>query len=199
VEARCDEDCLGTGSQAGIDGSDPDRTVAATRHRARTADGGQSELLAGLLHHPDPRVVDAAEHALWRLWFASGPAAVRSDLYRAMLHLQAERWPDALADLDAVVAVEPGYAEAWNQRAIAHYFAGDFCRSIADCRRALALNPNHFGALAGMGHCFAQLGRFDDALDCYHGALQIHPRMEGIRQTIREIRAHVPSWSLVGC
>ncbi len=164
-----------------------------------TGAAGQCELLASLLHHDDLRVVDAAEQALWRLWFASGPTAVRSDLYRAMLHLQAERWPEALAELDAVVAVEPGYAEAWNQRAIAHYFLGDYCRSICDCRRALLLNPYHFGAMAGMGHCFAQLGRFEDALDCYHRALRIHPRMEGIRQTIREIRMRTRPSGLAGC
>lgn len=160
---------------------------------------GQCELLAGLLHHDDPWVVDAAEHALWRLWFALGPAAVQSDLYRAMLHLQAERWTEALAELDAVVAVQPGYAEAWNQRAIAHYFLGDYCRSIFDCRRVLMLNPYHFGAMAGMGHCFAQLGRFEDAQECYHRALQIHPRMEGIRQTIHEIRMRTRPSQAAGC
>jgi tetratricopeptide (TPR) repeat protein len=160
----------------------------APANAAVVDDGATCEVLVSLLHRDDPEVVEAAERALWRLWFAAGPIAVQSVLYRAMRHLQAERWTEALADLDSVVAREPEYAEAWNQRAIVHSFLGDYCRAICDCRRVLTLNPYHFGAMAGMGHCFAQLGRFEEALECYHRTLQIHPRMEGILQTIHEIR-----------
>jgi tetratricopeptide (TPR) repeat protein len=196
---RSDEVSLTAECERQIDADSPNRSLVALWDLSGAETDGQCELLASLLHHDDPRVVDAAEQALWRLWFASGPTTVQSDLYRAMLHLQAERWPEALADLDAVLAVEPGYAEAWNQRAIAHYFAGDYCRSVCDCRRALMLNPYHFGAMAGMGHCFAQLGRFEDAMECYHRALQIHPRMEGVRQTIREIRMWTRPSRPAGC
>jgi tetratricopeptide (TPR) repeat protein len=146
-------------------------------------------LLARLLHSDDCDICAAAEQALWTLWLRSGGAVAQSRLCRAVQLMQAERFPQALALLDTLIEDRPDFAEAYNQRAIARYLREDYCGAIADCRRALGLNPQHFGAMAGMGHCLAELGRNDDALQCYYAALHIHPRMEGIRQSIRAIHA----------
>ena len=62
---------------------------------------------------------------------------------------------------------------------------------MADCRRTLRLNGHHFGALAGLAHSYASLGQLDRALNAYHHALRVHPRLEGIRQSISQIRAYL--------
>ena len=48
--------------------------------------------------------------------------------------------------------------------------------------------PCHFGAWAGMGHCYAHLGKHDEAIRSYEKALEINPRLEGVRQGIESLR-----------
>jgi tetratricopeptide (TPR) repeat protein len=75
----------------------------------------------------------------------------------------------------------PWFAEAWNQRAIGYYGCGLFHESIADCHQALDINPYHYGAAAGIGQCYLQLGRPRLALECFRRALRLNPNLEGIR------------------
>ena len=55
----------------------------------------------------------------------------------------------AMPILDDIVARLPDWAEGWNKRATVLYLIGEYDRSLADCDRVLALEPRHFGALAG--------------------------------------------------
>jgi tetratricopeptide (TPR) repeat protein len=48
--------------------------------------------------------------------------------------------------------------------------------------------PCHFGAWAGMGHCYAHLGKHAEAIRSYEKALEINPRLEGVRQGIESLR-----------
>ena len=47
--------------------------------------------------------------------------------------------------------------------------------------------PCHFGAWAGMGHCFLHLGQLDHAIRAYQRAIAINPHLECVRQTLAEI------------
>lgn len=144
--------------------------------------------LAGLLAHDDPMVVAMVEHALWGIWMrAAGPRASRQ-LSHAIRWLNVQDYPRAIGELSNLLKRYPDFAEAYNQRAIAHYLAGEYEASLADCRQTLRRNPVHFGAQAGAAHCLAHLGRWADALEGYHRTLQLYPRLEGIRQLIRQIR-----------
>lgn len=175
-----------------LDGDDDEAVAAAALCLGCIGDAALSPSLALLLHHADPVVSAAAEQALWSVWFRSGSPLAQSLICQAVCLLEGDRWHKAAEVLTEIVAEEPGFAEAWNQRGIARYLAGSFCGSIADWKRVMQLNPHHFGAMAGLGHCFALLGRRTDALDCYHAALDIHPRMDGIRQAIQQLRSVRP-------
>ncbi len=144
--------------------------------------------IAPHLADDDPFRSAIAEHAMWCIWFRSGDAGVDVALTRAVQLIAADHFDAAIASLDALIDRAPGFAEAYNQRAIAWFLKEDYARSLADCEIALRLNPWHFGALAGVGHCYASLGRLDRALQAYRAALRLHPRLEGIRQSIRQIR-----------
>ena len=181
------EDLLGC-----LDSHDDEAVAAAALCLGCIGDAALSPSLAPLLHHADPVVSAAAEQALWSVWFRSGSALAQSLICQAVCLLEGDRWDEAAAVLTEIVTEEPGFAEAWNQRGIARYLAGRLCDSIADWKRVIRLNPHHFGAMAGLGHCFALLGRRTDALDCYHAALHIHPRMDGIRQAIQQLRSVRP-------
>ena len=45
----------------------------------------------------------------------------------------------------------PRLGRGWNKRATVLYLLGEHDRSLADIERVLALEPRHFGALAGIG------------------------------------------------
>lgn len=152
--------------------------------------GGRAAVLplVGALHHDDASVAAVAEDGLWRIWFTTAGSGVRRRLLRAAEMIGQRRYDSALAILKDVIDRHPEFAEGYHQRAIARVFGGDWSGAIGDYRRSLSLNACHFGALSGMGHAHARLGHPHEALRCYRAALRIHPRMEGLRQSIREVQ-----------
>ncbi len=147
-----------------------------------------SPRVARLLHSPDPATIAYAEHALWSIWFCSGNEAQNAGLMQAVGLIGHDRFEDAIEALDVLIAKAPCFAEAYNQRAIACFLAGEYDRATEDCKQALRLNPLHFGAMAGLGHCYATCKRLGDAMGAYRAALAIHPRLEGLRQSIQCVR-----------
>ncbi len=46
---------------------------------------------------------------------------------------------------------------------------------ISQLKRALKLNPNHFGVVLELASSLAELGQFEEAIDCYERAYQMDP------------------------
>lgn len=125
-----------------------------------------------------------AEALIWVLWFdTDNPAAARSVNEALDSSAKGDRL-SAIAWLDDAIAADPDFAEAWNKRATLYYLEGDFAQSIADIQRVLTLEPRHFGALAGLGLIYDQLGEERAALSAYRAAAAIHPRMPRVRERI---------------
>ena len=144
--------------------------------------------LSRALHHDDFTVASSAERAMWMIWLRSSSKRCCELLWQAMEKIRAAEYEEADHLLDQILVEDADFAEACNQRAILYYLTGRYEMSIMACHRTMALNPYHFGAQAGLGHNLVELGRHDDAIQAYHQALRIHPRMEGIRQSMRTAR-----------
>lgn len=108
-------------------------------------------------------------------WSKSGSPAMDLLLERGQQAMEAEDLDEAIEHLTALTDHAPDFAEGWNARATAFFAAGDLGRSAADIARVLALNPDHFGALAGMGMIWTELEEPERALEAYRAALAIHP------------------------
>jgi tetratricopeptide (TPR) repeat protein len=143
--------------------------------------------LAVALHDADPMVSQVAEHALWSVWFRIGQPRAVGLVKCGNNHMHHGNYVCAIEKFTHAVHEDPQFAEAYNQRAIAHYLSERFAESIDDCKAALALLPQHFGAMSGMGHCHAHLGQWHCANHCYRLALAIHPRLEGIQASLDQI------------
>ena len=143
--------------------------------------------LAVSLHDADAMVSNVAEHALWSIWFRLGNSRAVSLAKCGNNHLHHGNYASALEKFSQAILEDESFAEAFNQRAIAHYLSERFEDSIADCKAALQRVPQHFGAMSGMGHCHAHLGQWKEARHCYRLALAIHPRLEGIEGSLKEI------------
>ncbi len=165
-----------------------DAMKAAAACLALTGTSEDNAALAPLLHSEDPTLVAIAEHALWSIWFQSGDEVADGRLQRAVRLIGENDFDGAIECLDCLLVRCPDFAEAYNQRAITYFLKEDYRASLADCRRTLRLNPFHFGAMAGIGHCYASLGQLQMALEAYRRALQMHPRLEGVHQSIQQIR-----------
>ena len=149
---------------------------------AREADARVTPVVAAFLHADDPELVALAEATLWQVWSRSGDPATDT-LFTAGLHaMEKQDWLGAVAAFTRVVERAPAFAEGWNKRATARFLATHYATSISDCEEVLRLNPYHFGALSGQGLCHAALGQLRQAAHCFRRALQVHPRLEAVRQ-----------------
>ena len=146
--------------------------------------GGQDELLRALKSPSEP-VRTLAIDSLWSLWFhAAGRDAFRR-AQTADRAVRQQKFSDALAILNLITAEYPRFAEGWNRRALVFWEMGQYTQSIADCKRVVALNPNHYGAWQGMGLCQLQLGELEAAVQSLRFALKINPYDRGLRETLR--------------
>ena len=146
----------------------PQADVATTVQRL-------DELFGRLKSTTDEGEADAAVAEIWKLWQRTGTPEL-DELMERVGALIGQGLPHlALPMLDDMVARAPDWAEAWNKRATALYLAGEHDRCLADIDRVLALEPRHFGALAGMGLIRIARGEYREALAAYRRALTANP------------------------
>lgn len=144
--------------------------------------------LASCLHDEDPTVRRLAGEAMWSIWFRADAPEHNAELQRIILLRLDEVGPEIiLADFEALLRKAPRFAEVYNQRGIFHFRCGSYARAVADCDRALRLNPCHFGAASGLGQCFMKQKKLRAALRSFRRALRINPNLDGVRQTITSI------------
>lgn len=145
--------------------------------------------LAQQLPDPDPIVREMAEHALWSIWFRLGNSPeANHQLGRGAMALERKDLEHAIEHFTRALELDPEFAEAYNQRAIAEYLLDRYEASIRDCEETVKRMPMHFGALAGMGHGYLHLGNVPKAIESYERALLVHPHLECIRESVRELR-----------
>jgi tetratricopeptide (TPR) repeat protein len=127
------------------------------------------------LKNPDETVRQEATAELWRLWFHQKGVLGFELLQRSQTMLQAGGITDAETVLNQLIADMPDFAEAWNRRAVLYYVLKQYKRAIADCQMAIQINPVHFGALHGIGLCYAALGEYREAIRAFRKALEVQP------------------------
>ncbi len=151
---------------------------------AETAIGVWFERLAIAANATEAAV---AEAEIQRIWLRSGSDTIDLLMRGALAAEEAGDLLLALDLLDGVTTLKPDYAEAWHRRAIVHFGMENYAASIADVERTLALEPRHFGALAGLGQIFYRLGYNDLALLALDKALAINPFLVGTRDLAEQL------------
>ena len=163
------------------------QTLAETAPKSRAAQ--LDELFATLAASENREAAKAAERGILRLWLESGSDTIDLLMNRALAATDEEEYPLALDFLDRIITLEPGYAEGWNRRATIHFLNDDYGKAIADLEQVLAIEPRHFGALAGLGTMLRELGHEQLALDAYRQALALDPVMSEVQKAIDELEA----------
>jgi tetratricopeptide (TPR) repeat protein len=163
------------------------QTLAETAPKSRAEQ--LDELFATLAASENGEAAKAAERGILRLWLESGSDTIDLLMNRALAATDEEEYPLALDFLDRIITLEPGYAEGWNRRATIHFLNDDYGKAIADLEQVLAIEPRHFGALAGLGTMLRELGHEQLALDAYRQALALDPVMSEVQKAIDELEA----------
>ncbi|WOJ91383.1 hypothetical protein RZS28_09060 [Methylocapsa polymorpha] len=205
----------GAERQNSLDGSarSPDRAKETAAARAAKSKAARAENLKKALapHEPpiaqrrrilddlfrrlqaaaDPEEAQGVADAIERVWLQSRSDTAELLMQRALASIQGQHYPLALSLLDKVVALEPDWAEAWNQRATARFLADDSDGAMADIDQVMKLEPRHFGALAGMGLILQRAGLDERALQIFNKALEIYPLQPDLQKTVEKLKLEV--------
>lgn len=144
-------------------------------------------LFSALKVAPDEITAKAIEDRIWAVWTISGSDTCDLLMSRAKDAIEDKDYDLAIQLLDAIIAIKPGYVEAWNRRATVYYLKEDYAHSIADIAEVLAREPRHFGALAGLGLMLQEIGDDKDALDAYRKALAVDPHLENVPDLVKTL------------
>ena len=139
----------------------------------------------------DRRTALGIEAKIRNLWLDAGGPTLSLLTSRAMDAILRKEFDHAIDLLDTVIALDPDYAEAWNQRATVHILGEEYGKALRDLERTLALEPRHFGALADLGLVFGSLGDKKRALAAFTRALEINPHMDKVREAAEKLRSEI--------
>lgn len=186
-------------AEAGSDQAKPGKEQKQKRARRNTLwrgkipDGGAErgrlldELYRQLAASESEKMSEQLDKVIQRVWISSGSPTVDALVRRALRAQQRKNNELAISLLDRVVDLAPDYAEGFARRAYVLYAEEDVERAIGDLRRAIALDPNHYKALDGLGDIFREIGRNKAALTVYRKLIKVHPHSAGVKTAIQKL------------
>jgi tetratricopeptide (TPR) repeat protein len=145
----------------------------------------EPELLRVLQSH-ESSARELGRRALEHIWFYEEGKEGYKMLEQAHDAMEKKEFQRALAILDRMIERFPTFAEAWNRRGAVHWELGNYEKSVADSERALALNPNHYGAMQGIGICRLQMGDVAEACKYLRAALKVLPHDQPTRDSLHK-------------
>lgn len=143
--------------------------------------------LGRALQDEDRTVRILAEHSIRSVWTRAGTEKQRRLLGLLIRLNSAHQFEAVLRRATELLEHAPWLAEAWNQRAIAHFSLGHYEQAVHDCHQALEINPYHFAAAAGMGQAYLELGNPEAALESFRRALRLNPDLEAVRVQVARL------------
>ena len=145
-------------------------------------------LLRRLADRAAPRA-ERTEDAVWAHWMRYPDVRAATELERATRAIVAEDYATAEAILRRLVALHPGFAEAWHKRATLFYLQGRDHESVHDFHRTLMLEPRHYGAMLAFAELCLANGLEQAALFAFDAALRVNPHLGDARQRFEALLA----------
>jgi len=136
----------------------------------------------------DQAVAKSIEQTIWGIWTHSGDEAINREMKKGLDAMDQGNGKAAFAVFDSVVKKAPDFAEGWNKRATIYYYMNEYEASIRDVEKTLALEPRHFGALAGLGSIYLETGKEKDALVALEKALAVDPHLWSVRMRVDQLK-----------
>ena len=145
-------------------------------------------LIAALKTAQSEQEAAILESHVVQLWIEGASPASRLLVARGVRELQGGAKAEAVEDFDALVTLEPTLPEAYHQRAIARYEAGDTGGAIRDIERTLQLEPRHFPALELLSRIAEARGDWQTAYQAWRKVLALDPKAPGGTTRLNTLR-----------
>lgn len=155
----------------------------------------ESDLLAAL-SQAEPIDAVRLDGQLQTLWEKSGSASMDLLLKRGQDALEVGDIGAAIEHLTALTDHAPDFAEGWHARASAYFMADLMGPAVADLERALALNPNNYNAMIGLGTVLEIFGDPKRAYQAYQRAQAIHPHHEEVVHALERLKPEIEGEAL---
>jgi tetratricopeptide (TPR) repeat protein len=146
--------------------------VADLLAQLKQADGAQAERL---------------ERQVIAEWSKSGSASMDLLLTRGRDALEVQDVDAAFEHFTALTDHAPDFAEGWHSLALVYFQQERFGPCLDALERTLALNPQHFGALRGVGAVYERVNRPDLAYRAYELVLSIYPNDPDVSEAVKRL------------
>lgn len=149
------------------------------------------DLYALLATATDQESANLVAGSIEHVWAAAAGDTVKVLMERAGKAASEDRPDLALRMLDTVTRIAPDYPDGFNRRAFIYYSINEYERALGDLRRVLALEPNHYKALEGLGQILRETGQKRAALGVYQKLISVHPFATGVKTVVEELEREV--------
>jgi tetratricopeptide (TPR) repeat protein len=145
-------------------------------------------LLDALKTAPSEEAAAPLEAQITELWLHQGTPAVTLLMARGLREMKAQTPGDAIEDLGAAITLQPDFAEAYHQRAIARFAAGDTPGAVADLQQALQREPRDFGAFRTLADIAVSREDWKSAYAAWQRLMAIDPKTPGGEDKLKDLR-----------
>ena len=153
--------------------------------------GGQWQvlyLLEALKQAPSQAAAVPIEYKLRQLWLNAGSPAVTLLMKRGLRELNAGENQQAIEDFGNAILLDPKQAEAYHQRAIARYHAGDTAGAIQDLEAALRHEPRNFTVLETLTGIAEAQSNWKGAYEAWKKVLDLDPQVAGGQDRLKQLK-----------
>lgn len=144
-------------------------------------------VLGPLLRSRDRKLRLVVDDALRAISAREGTATQRHQLERIVRCNECGHFERSIELATQLIESTGGTSETYHQRSLAFFQVDVIEPSIDDCRQSLRLNPYHYAAMVGLGHCHLELGDLLESLFWFRQALDVYPDLEAVRLQIRRL------------
>jgi tetratricopeptide (TPR) repeat protein len=145
-------------------------------------------LLDALKTAPSEEAAAPLEAQITELWLHQGTPAVTLLMARGLREMKAQTPGDAIEDLGAAITLQPDFAEAYHQRAIARFAAGDTPGAVADLQETLKHEPRDFGAFRTLADIAESREDWKSAYAAWQRLMAIDPKTPGGEDKLKDLR-----------
>jgi cytochrome c-type biogenesis protein CcmH/NrfG len=158
---------------------------AQTPAETRAAVG---RLLDALKAAPDEQSAAGLESQLRQIWLRTGSPAVTLLLSRGLRSLQAGQDDEAVDSFSDAITLQPDVEEAWHQRALARYHAGDVNGAIHDLEETVRLEPRDFSAFHTLTDIAVAREDWKGAYAAWQKVMELDPKTPGGEERLRLLK-----------
>jgi tetratricopeptide (TPR) repeat protein len=146
------------------------------------------KMLGALQSAPSEEAAHTLEQQIRQVWLNAGTPAVTLLMSRGLRELKADANEDAIEDFTAALILDPNLAEAYHQRAIARFAAGDAAGAVADIQATLQREPRSFAALQTLSKIAERRKDWNGAYDAWRKVLEIDPKTPDGADRLKDLR-----------